>query len=127
MPYPFMSAYNASKAALTQYSETLRLELEPIGIKVVTVVTGQVSTNLVALPTLEEKSIYKPLEPTLQERAKAHLGRSYLLSAFCTGTPHFVWELTKKYRKGYGRRLLRKCSSEPCHSQLNEALVLERK
>ncbi|KAK9326685.1 hypothetical protein V1520DRAFT_284770 [Lipomyces starkeyi] len=76
IPYPFTSAYNASKAALAQYSETLRLELEPTGIKVVTVVTGQVRTNLVALPTLEETSIYKPLEPALRDRAKAHIENS---------------------------------------------------
>ncbi|KAJ5460082.1 uncharacterized protein N7458_001634 [Penicillium daleae] len=90
MPYPFMSAYNASKAALAQYSETLRLELEPIGIKVVTVVTGQVSTNIVALPTLEEKSIYKPLEPTLQERAKAHIEKGMDADSYANAVVNHV-------------------------------------
>ena len=73
MPYPMLSAYNGSKAALAQYSETLRLELEPLNIKVVTVVTGQVASNLPTLPKIEESSIYKPLEPLLHERARDHM------------------------------------------------------
>lgn len=74
MPYPFTSAYNASKAALAQWSETLRIELEPLNIKVVTVVTGQVATNLPQLPVLSENSIYKPLQTQLEARAKTHIG-----------------------------------------------------
>ena len=71
-----MAAYNGSKAALAQYSETLRLELEPLNIHVVTSVTGQVSTNLPVVPKFEPNSIYKPLEPALLERTKAHKGVS---------------------------------------------------
>ena len=37
VPTPFYSAYNASKAAMFHYGNTLRIELEPFGIKVVTV------------------------------------------------------------------------------------------
>jgi len=74
MPYPVTAAYNGSKAALAQYSETLRLELEPLNIKVVTVVTGQVRTNLPSIPKLDETSIYKPLERALRERTQAHKG-----------------------------------------------------
>lgn len=77
MPYPLTAAYNGSKAALVQYSETLRLELEPLKIKVVTVVTGQVSSNLPTLPHLSENSIYKSLEPALAARTKAHQGMSF--------------------------------------------------
>ncbi|KAN0091815.1 hypothetical protein V8E51_017662 [Hyaloscypha variabilis] len=72
MPYPLAAAYNGSKAALAQYSETLRLELEPLQIKVVTVVTGQVASNLPILPRVEETSIYKPMEAALRERTKIH-------------------------------------------------------
>lgn len=74
MPYPFTSAYNASKAALAQWSETLRIELEPLQIKVVTVVTGQVATNLPKAPVFPESSIYRPVQSPLEARAKAHVG-----------------------------------------------------
>jgi 1-acylglycerone phosphate reductase len=70
MPFPMTSAYNASKAAVSQYSNTLRLELEPLDVKVIELVSGRVSTGLIEVPTLSDASIYKPLEPTLQIRAK---------------------------------------------------------
>ena len=37
VPTPWYSAYNSSKAAMFQYGNTLRIELEPFGIKVVNV------------------------------------------------------------------------------------------
>ncbi|KKK23423.1 hypothetical protein P175DRAFT_0503003 [Aspergillus ochraceoroseus IBT 24754] len=40
--------YNSSKAALRIYSETLRLEMAPLGVKVVTVMAGTVATNITA-------------------------------------------------------------------------------
>lgn len=70
MPHPMTAAYNASKAALSQYSNTLRLELEPMDIKVIELVTGRVSTGLITVPSLDDVSFYKPLEPALQSRAK---------------------------------------------------------
>lgn len=75
MPYPLTAVYNGSKAALAQYSETLRLELEPLKIKVVTVVTGQVGSNLPTIPHLGETSIYKSLGPALAARTKTHQGK----------------------------------------------------
>ena len=42
VPTPFYSAYNASKAAMVQYGNTLRIELEPFGVKVMTVRFGPV-------------------------------------------------------------------------------------
>lgn len=82
MPYPFTSAYNASKAALAQWSETLRIELEPLHIDVVTVVAGQVATNLPKLPVLPDSSIYKPLQAQLDGRAKAHMEKGMKPEAF---------------------------------------------
>jgi 1-acylglycerone phosphate reductase len=70
MPHPMTAAYNASKAAVSQYSNTLRLELEPMGVKVIELVTGRVKSNLVTVPTLDSASIYKPIEANLQKRAK---------------------------------------------------------
>ncbi|KAK0513840.1 hypothetical protein JMJ35_003562 [Cladonia borealis] len=42
---PWMGVYTGSKAAVTAITDTLRLELAPFGVKVVTVVTGAVNTN----------------------------------------------------------------------------------
>ena len=63
---PFQSAYNASKAAISMFSECLRLELEPFGVRVIDLKTGAVASNLIknqkALTpmSLPEGSIYEP-------------------------------------------------------------------
>lgn len=43
---PFQSIYNASKAAVSMYGEVLRLEMEPLDVRVVTLVTGSVKTKI---------------------------------------------------------------------------------
>ena len=40
------ASYNASKAALHHYGNTLRAELKPFGVRVVTVISGEVGTNI---------------------------------------------------------------------------------
>lgn len=45
-PMPFYSAYRASKCALATLSETLRIELAPLGIRVVDVPIGGVDTDM---------------------------------------------------------------------------------
>ncbi|KAI8281956.1 3-(3-hydroxy-phenyl)propionate/3-hydroxycinnamic acid hydroxylase [Colletotrichum sp. SAR 10_98] len=46
VPVAWQCVYNASKAALSQYTKTLRLEVQPFGVEVVEVVTGFVRSNL---------------------------------------------------------------------------------
>ena len=48
LPLPIQSAYNASKAAASMFTACLRLELEPLRIKVVELKTGAVNTNFAA-------------------------------------------------------------------------------
>ncbi|EJT75925.1 hypothetical protein GGTG_05850 [Gaeumannomyces tritici R3-111a-1] len=43
---PFQVPYNASKAALAAAADTLRVELAPLGVRVVHIVTGAVATTL---------------------------------------------------------------------------------
>ena len=43
---PYRAFYSASKAALDRYSEALRIELKPFGVKVVTVQPGEFKTNI---------------------------------------------------------------------------------
>ncbi|KAK3173085.1 hypothetical protein OEA41_006414 [Lepraria neglecta] len=45
-PAPWVGLYTGSKAAITAISETFRLELAPFGVRVVTVITGGVETNI---------------------------------------------------------------------------------
>ena len=70
MPYTFGSVYNASKAALHAYANTLRVELAPFDVKVITVVTGGVKTNLATRVkrVLPENSYYATLDKAYQRR-----------------------------------------------------------
>jgi 1-acylglycerone phosphate reductase len=43
---PFQSAYNASKAAMAMFSESMRLELQPFGITVIELKTGGVASTI---------------------------------------------------------------------------------
>jgi 1-acylglycerone phosphate reductase len=70
---PFQAVYNSSKAALAMLSDTLRLELQPFGIKVVDLRTGVVRTNLIKnlqegqLPSLPKGSIYEPAKDVVEK------------------------------------------------------------
>lgn len=46
LPIPFAGAYCSTKAALSAFSDSLRMELSPFGIQVITVQTGGIITNL---------------------------------------------------------------------------------
>ncbi|KAK8105671.1 NAD(P)-binding protein [Apiospora kogelbergensis] len=48
MAVPFQSVYNASKAALAMFSQTLRMEMAPFGVQVAELKTGGVRTNIIA-------------------------------------------------------------------------------
>ncbi len=69
LPYVFGSVYNASKAALHAYSNTLRVEMEPLGVKVITVVTGGVKSRISRVGrVLPEESFYGGLDGQYQRR-----------------------------------------------------------
>ncbi|TQB73164.1 hypothetical protein MPDQ_006081 [Monascus purpureus] len=71
IPYVFGSVYNASKAALHHYSSTLRVELAPFGVRVVTIITGGVKSNIARVDrTLNPNSIYMPIEEEYIRRVK---------------------------------------------------------
>ncbi|KAH6672339.1 hypothetical protein B0J14DRAFT_483232, partial [Halenospora varia] len=69
---PWMSLYGASKAALVSFTETQRLELAPFGVKVVSIMTGFVHTNIFNQGhtlDLPKNSIYWPVHPQIQARS----------------------------------------------------------
>ena len=70
IPYVFGSAYNASKAALHAYANTLRVELAPFDVKVITIVAGGVKSRIASHVTryLPENSVYAPLEQNYMRR-----------------------------------------------------------
>ncbi|KAF9871295.1 hypothetical protein CkaCkLH20_11216 [Colletotrichum karsti] len=74
LPGPFTSAYNASKAAVASYSDTLRLEVAPLGIKVMTVYMGEVSTAIIQANNVkfDPDSLYADLESKVRERSSKH-------------------------------------------------------
>jgi short-subunit dehydrogenase len=45
-PLPLGAVYNASKAAMRMYANTLRVEMRPFGMRVVDIVTGGVKTEM---------------------------------------------------------------------------------
>ncbi|KAH6706322.1 hypothetical protein BKA61DRAFT_558818 [Leptodontidium sp. MPI-SDFR-AT-0119] len=78
LPFPFSAAYNATKAAVTSYSDTLRIELAPLGIKVVTLFMGEVSTGLMSADNISfgQDSLYSDVEANVRERSRQHAQKS---------------------------------------------------
>jgi 1-acylglycerone phosphate reductase len=69
IPYAFGSVYNASKAALHAYANTLRVEMAPLGVSVITVVTGGVKSRIGRKSrVLPEDSVYAALDEEYRAR-----------------------------------------------------------
>ncbi|KAF8908680.1 hypothetical protein CPB85DRAFT_1253874 [Mucidula mucida] len=75
LPIPFNGAYNMSKAALLSYGDTLRVEMSPFGVKVMTVTAFASSTIMSGLVqsklsthngTVPENSIYYPIRQEVE-------------------------------------------------------------
>ncbi|KAF2968801.1 hypothetical protein GQX73_g4753 [Xylaria multiplex] len=67
---PYQAAYNASKAAVHAAARTLRVELAPLGINCVTLITGSVRTKLFenAPSKVPEDSFYSALADRIENR-----------------------------------------------------------
>ncbi|KAI1117636.1 NAD(P)-binding protein [Nemania sp. NC0429] len=69
-PYLFGSVYCASKAAVSAYSRTLRLELAPFGVRVMVSMTGTVRSNTASQGhrVLPEDSLYQRVKHVFEWR-----------------------------------------------------------
>lgn len=84
---PFAGAYNASKAAAASFTEVLRLELAPFGIKVINLMTGAVlSTFHDNAPkiTLPSTSLYNVAKDVVEKTMKGG-------DASANGTDPIIW------------------------------------
>ncbi|KAL7944090.1 NAD(P)-binding protein [Trichoderma barbatum] len=73
VPYMYGASYNASKAALHHYSNTLRLEMSPFNVKVIAVISGEIGTNILKNDVhrkLPEGSYYSPLATEFTNHVK---------------------------------------------------------
>ncbi|RAH69704.1 SDR family oxidoreductase [Aspergillus aculeatinus CBS 121060] len=74
VPYMYGSSYNASKAALHHWGNTLRVEMSPLDVRVINIISGNIGTNILtrdASRSLPPTSFYAPL----QEEFRAHVQR----------------------------------------------------
>jgi len=116
MPYVFGSTYNASKAALHAYSNTLRVELAPLGVKVVTIVTGGIQSNIARVQrTLPDGSYYIPVNAEYQRRLthsqegampNEAYAKSVVSHVLKSNPPRWVWEGNKAWSVWFVQRFL---------------------
>ncbi|KAI1815090.1 hypothetical protein GGS20DRAFT_365525 [Poronia punctata] len=73
IPTPWAGIYTTAQAAVKQLSETMRVEMEPLGVRVVTAIIGAVDTNffrngLASSFILPENSYFKPIKKLLDDQ-----------------------------------------------------------
>ena len=75
--FAYVGLYNSSKAAVTIVSETLRLELAPLGVTVITGMLGNIKSNFHLNDSwqgMPDTSRYKSVEPQIAKNAEGKIG-----------------------------------------------------
>lgn len=101
-PYPFSSTYNASKAAMHAYSNTLRVELAPFDVDVIIVMSGRFQSRLSRNQRmLKPGSLYKPIKDEYAKRVDHSQADATPTDAFAASVvsqllrpnpPLWIWE-----------------------------------
>lgn len=70
VPYLFGAIYSSTKGAVDVWSRALRLELKPLGVRVMVAMTGTVRSNIASRThrALPEGSYYAPVADVFQRR-----------------------------------------------------------
>lgn len=70
VPYLFGGIYSSTKGAIDVYSRALRLELQPLGVRVMVAMTGTVRSNIASRQhrTLPPGSYYAPVRDVFEKR-----------------------------------------------------------
>lgn len=106
IPTPFSGAYASSKAALHCLSDVLRMELEPFGIRVMTVQPGAIQSGFGDAArqrteaNLDLQSWYAELEETIRARAE-------LSQTDATPTPEFAARVVQAAQQASPPAILR--------------------
>ena len=94
---PIQSAYNASKAAASMFTDTLRLEIQPFGVTVIDLKSTGISTNFFTPEThsgkLPQNSIYQPAKEKVEEIMTGSFLKAKLTAA------QWAQEVTKEILK----------------------------
>lgn len=108
LPFPFASSYNASKAAVASYSDTLRLEVQSLGLRVVTLYMGEVSTPLMTASNINfgKDSVYRDIEESVKARTATHLEKTMppaqfardVIGEIINGKGAYVWKGTYAFQ-----------------------------
>jgi NAD(P)-dependent dehydrogenase (short-subunit alcohol dehydrogenase family) len=94
-PQPSQSVYNSSKSAMEMYARTLRMEMKPLGVRVVIVVTAGVKTGM--------SSDRLKLTPG-RKSSSSHIDRGMLTVVF----QNLITHILRGKRTGLGRSLKRR-------------------
>jgi short-subunit dehydrogenase len=100
LPIPHMGAYSATKHALNAVSEAARLELEPHGVRVISVCPGRIRTNFGAntVKGSEGKRIAETLQRGISpERCARAILRGYLRGSREVFVPWHGWLVSHLY------------------------------
>lgn len=100
LPVPHMGAYSATKHALNAISEAARLELEPQGIRVISVCPGRIQTNFGAnmVKGSEGKRLGESLQQGISpERCARAILRGYLRGTREVFVPWYGWLVSHLY------------------------------